>query len=650
MATRDYGYKEEEGHWLTSLYWQQQMQLAQLSRQINSPHSYARSAAAASRSANSSQVPLTVADLAAQLANQQSGQSVSNGSTTNGGPQTPGRPGSSATMNPQVKKDQLEEEKQRRINEDIKKQFWTAIDLSGQSLIKITPKLFNYTFLQKLYLNHNKLVQIPDSISKLTQLKVLDLSDNLLTELPSSLGNMYTLRYLFLFDNRLSNLPYEFGFLFQLEMLGIEGNPINEHTREIMGKQGTKGVIIDLRERAPVTVQSPPRKWLELSNDNKMKSDNDVTKDTEDDADNKSKTRKHNPNKVSIMSYNTLCDNLANAQLYAYTPSWALAWKHRKDLITQEILSIDSDIICLQEVDQSAFDEWSAVLKDKNFAGLYWPKSRARTLQSEERKKVDGCAIYYDTTKFRLIERCPVEYNALSLRKDDFKRTDDIYNRVMNKDNVALITVLERISGPDDEEPLEGPTLFIVTTTHLLWNPTFSDVKIVQVALLLEELDRVAAKYASNAKYPEITDGKKIPMIIAGDFNSTPDSGVYQLFSQGRCPPNHPELNQRVYGKYTEDGMSHRFALRSAFADIGELPFTNYTPNFVQPIDQMWYTTPTMEVTSILGGIDKSYTDHFVGFPNAHHPSDHIPIAATFSFKKPKEERSKPPPPNFGAK
>lgn len=619
--------------WARSTYWQQQVQLAQLSRQTNSPHSYARSAALKSRSSGAQgNIPMTVTELALQFVQQSQQASstagVSNQLTpikgvakmsANGG--NGGGAGGAFNMNPQQRKDEMEEERQRRINEEINKQFWTAVDLSGQGLQRLTPKLFNYDFLQKLYLNHNKLVALPPAITKLSQLKVLDLSDNLLTELPPELGFVFTLKYLFLFDNKIQNLPYEFGSLFQLEVLGLEGNPISDRTRELLAREGTRGVVQDLRERAPVKQASPPREWLEFE---------------EPAAD-------RGPFKV--MSYNTLCDRYATPQLYAYTQSWALAWKYRRELLKDEIFSYDSDVVCLQEVDGTSYDGfWRESLGPRGYDSQYWPKTRARTMSELDAKRVDGCATFYKKDRLRYVEHYIIEYNALALRKDDLKKTEDIYNRIMTKDNIGLVTVFERVDAPGQ--------LLVVANTHLHWDPEFKDVKLVQVALLLEELERIVGLYASNStpegsKFPRYTDIKSVPLLICGDFNSTWDSGVYQLFAQGDVSSKHPDLEGRIYGRYTEDGIHHKFSLRSAYADVNNMPFTNYTPNFVQVIDYIWFSTSALSVTGALGQIDPDYTKNFVGFPNPHHPSDHIPLVAQLTFKKVKEggQHAKP---NFG--
>jgi len=56
-----------------------------------------------------------------------------------------------------------------------------------------------------------------------------------------------------------------------------------------------------------------------------------------------------------VVSYNTLAEIYANQGVYPYCPTWALAWQYRKDLILKELLRLDADLICLQEVQADHF-------------------------------------------------------------------------------------------------------------------------------------------------------------------------------------------------------------------------------------------------------------------------------------------------------
>ena len=206
------------------------------------------------------------------------------------------------------------------------------------------------------------------------------------------------------------------------------------------------------------------------------------------------------------------------------------------------------------------------------------------------------------------------------------KKTADIYNRVMPKDNIAVVTFLEnKLSG----------YRVIIANVHITWDPAFKDVKLVQAAMLMEELDKISENFAKNhppARFPagettpppkvKYAEGTHIPLIICGDFNSSPDSGVYELLSRGQVHSEHDDLAGRTYGNFTKDGMSHPFSLKSSYANIGELSFTNYTPGFSGVIDYIWYSTNALQVSGLLGEVDEEYMERVAGFPNPHFPSE----------------------------
>jgi CCR4-NOT transcription complex subunit 6 len=193
-------------------HWQQQLQLAAESRQATSPHYHAR-----------------------VIAQQTKGIQLmsSNTDTENG---TDGRNGASA-------------------GKPASRQGWNALDFGGQGLRALTTSLFNYGFIEKLYLNSNKLKVLPPAIGQLRKLNHLDLSGNELTELPEELGMLSNLKKLLLFDNNIRTLPYEMGYLYRLETLGIEGNPLNDVLKSQIMKDGTKALIRYLKEEMPGVFQ-----------------------------------------------------------------------------------------------------------------------------------------------------------------------------------------------------------------------------------------------------------------------------------------------------------------------------------------------------------------------------------------------------------
>lgn len=621
-----------------SVHWQHQVQLAEVSRRSNISHFYARQAASSSRKTlNQSNVQLqgetagtTLIDVTKNLLTSVIKQQEIVNAQTAAVLQVEKNNGTGAVSTPTLSNaviarktgnleadavDEEEEDQRIRIKEN-NNQLWTGLDLSGQLMSGISDKLFRYSFLRRLYLNGNNIKEIPKSIGELKSLRVLDISSNKLTSLPPELGMLFNLRYLYLFDNDVKEIPAQFGNLVSLEFLGIEGNAnMDKDVISIIAKKGTRGLIIHLRDECIQIKPPKPRNWIAIGDDGEPMIKEDELKPV-NDVDLHSKEN----NSFTLMSYNTLCQHYATPKMYKYTPSWALNWDYRREKLTEEIVLYSANIICLQEVETRSYEEyWVPFMLSKGYHGVFHCKSRAKTMNEKGAKKVDGCATFYQTGVFELIDKKILEYGRLVISQDKFKKTDDVFNRFMNKDNIASVSILQHIPS--------GKKL-VIANTHLHWDPEYNDVKAMQVAVLLEELQGLVKKYINSRD-----DINKIPLVICGDFNSQTDSAVYQFISQG-LSKNHYDLKDRDYGKYTSEGLSHPFHLRSAYDVIGELPFTNFTPTFTEVIDYIWYSTATLSVKGVLGETDKEYTDQLIGFPTSYCPSDHISLVTRFEFKK----------------
>jgi CCR4-NOT transcription complex subunit 6 len=104
--------------------------------------------------------------------------------------------------------------------------------------------------------------------------------------------------------------------------------------------------------------------------------------------------------KLTLLNYNTLCQHYCNPNLYGYSPTEALSWNHRREVIMAELRAREPDIMCLQEVEQDAFETYFRPnLAHLDYKGLFWPKGRAKTMGNESAKAVDGCATFYKNKK-----------------------------------------------------------------------------------------------------------------------------------------------------------------------------------------------------------------------------------------------------------
>lgn len=530
---------------------------------------------------------------------------------------------------------------------------WSILDLSGAGLRIVAPTLFtSYRFLTQLYVSSNKLTELSPLIGELRSLSHLDASHNELTDVPPELAMCTNLKTLLLFDNYIRTLPYELGSLYNLEMLGIEGNPLDPYLKEEVVDKGTKSLISHLREEAPMPAPPPPRQMLELQDSSTLS-----------DA-----------NRLRVFSFNILCDNYANAQQYPYTATRALDWDYRKNLILQEIQAQDPDIICLQEINLESFEDFfSSALEYAGYKGIFYPKGRAKTMSEKNAKIADGCATFYRERKFVLLDKQLINFANIAINRPDMKNQHDIFNRVGPRDDIAVVTFFEnRMTGARQ----------IVVNTHIFWNPEFADVKLIQSAILMENVAKLSDKYARWPATPpdqkrlppkpskdnsvtdgdgsasavedeaaanaededaepapsqEYSSGTALPLILCTDLNSLPSSSVFSLLSSGHVPPTHPELGSYQYGHFTRDGISHPFSLRSAYSlldgSADEMPFTNYTASFRGVIDHVWYSTNSLEVVGLLGAVEPSYLRRIPGFPTWWFPSDHLPLCVEIGVK-----------------
>ncbi|KAJ7772719.1 glucose-repressible alcohol dehydrogenase transcriptional effector [Mycena maculata] len=610
-----------------STHWQQQLIKYESIRASRSPHHRARASAMASRGVTKSAITITNPNKPSDEDTPPS-PSLALAMAINH-PSSTVAPASDAVMRPAAPRPPAN--------------TWASLDMGGVNIKSIPPSsgLFSFTFLTCLYLNHNALTSVPPEISRLRHLDLLDLSGNNLSTLPAEIGMVISLRELYLFDNHLTTIPPEYGTLHRLKTLGIEGNPMDAQLKNIIQKEGTPALISFLRDTCPMPMPPPQRPTITIT-------------PTEPGLET-----------FKVLCYNILCERAATAKMYGYTPAWALAWDYRKERVLQEVTESKADIVCLQEVDMGQYEDFfSRHLVDLGYEGVYGAKSRYKTMQDSDRRQVDGCATFFKKDRYQLVENHLIEFNSIAMQRQDFKKTDDMFNRVLGKDHIAVVCLLE---------DLVTGTRIIVSNTHLHWDAAYSDVKLVQTALLLEEVEKIAHAFAKYPPRPPDTpsatddepavarppppiyaDGTRIPVLVCGDYNSMPSSGVYDFLASGTLSASHPDFLSHTYGNYTSEGLRHKLGLKSAYTTIGAggvqeeiIPMTNVTPGFHGVIDYVWYSTGNLILNSVVGEIDKMYLEKVVGFPNAHFPSDHIALTASFSVKPPRESGAPRPPPVF---
>lgn len=115
-------------------------------------------------------------------------------------------------------------------------------------------------------------------------------------------------------------------------------------------------------------------------------------------------------------------------------------------------------------------------------------------------EKTDGCAIFFNPDLFELLDFRTVEFNQQVA--------------LLDRDNIGIVAKLRSRHNPQ--------SVFVVATTHLLFNPKRLDIKLAQVQVLLAELEQMA-----------FTRNRYCPILLTGDFNMEPDRAPYSLIVDG---------------------------------------------------------------------------------------------------------------------
>lgn len=157
--------------------------------------------------------------------------------------------------------------------------------------------------------------------------------------------------------------------------------------------------------------------------------------------------------------------------------------------------------------------------------------------------------------------------------------------------------------------------------------------------MLMHEL-RLIADESANGRPNAASAGKnpsdKVHLLLCGDFNSLPESGVIEFLQTSRISAKHPDFKdlgyksclQRIsYNSDRTTEYTHAFRLSTAYsAEV--MPFTNYTFDFKGIIDYIFYSKPNMTPLGLLGPLDPQWLveNKVVGAPHPSIPSDHFPL------------------------
>lgn len=321
---------------------------------------------------------------------------------------------------------------------------------------------------------------------------------------------------------------------------------------------------------------------------------------------------------TSIFSWNILAQHLFDGSKpwFEHVPETdpVHEWNDRWPAICEEILSSESDIICLQEVEYDAFEkDILPTMRDVGYDGII-QKNNTRG------KNVRGYGV------------------ATFWRQDRFQLRD------VSHHSRTLMTALEDHYNPNNYvvEDDKYNEIIAVLNCHLEANPMKAVTRVQQLQKPLKELKR---------KF------KHHQLLICGDLNSQLGQSATSTFlNHGSCPKHIPTsewgfaLEEHIVEELHTTIDKHEYDLHSAYPmELGlqESPeyitYVSGPENATAGIDQIWYHDNRLSNNGprrdLIVGLKDPFNSfehrHLViqyGLPSRFHPSDHLSVGCILEW------------------
>ncbi|KAF9949117.1 Protein angel 2, partial [Mortierella alpina] len=185
---------------------------------------------------------------------------------------------------------------------------------------------------------------------------------------------------------------------------------------------------------------------------------------------------------VSIVTYNLLSATLASTDRKFVGAGYApgqLSWKERFERLVWEILLLEADIVCVQELDERNYRiDFGPTMATFGYAGVF---------QKRRWDLAYGFAIFLKKARVTLVRECPVPCPQGELVRDI--------------DHAGLMLVVKVAGTP-------GPRRMCVATTHILNGEDIGWRRLGQLMSIM------AAAEIQLRQHP------RMPIVLTGDFNA----------------------------------------------------------------------------------------------------------------------------------
>ncbi|KAI6659768.1 2',5'-phosphodiesterase 12-like [Oopsacas minuta] len=211
------------------------------------------------------------------------------------------------------------------------------------------------------------------------------------------------------------------------------------------------------------------------------------------------------------------------------------------------------------------------------------------------------------------VEENSVLYNSLLLWGEE------VSYHFLSLGTIFQICILKDKSNPK--------RVYLVANTHLHSRPSVPYLRLFQMALLITHMERLVEQYKKR-------EGKEACVLLCGDFNSTPDTGLIQFVQTGMIESNNIDwqpwaLNVPTKFVFPGIAMSHSLQLFNA---CGPTPFTHFAGHYTGTLDYIYCDTQHFKIHDVAPMPALWEVSKETALPNTWFPSDHLPIVCTLNI------------------
>ncbi|CAH1369665.1 unnamed protein product [Tenebrio molitor] len=317
-----------------------------------------------------------------------------------------------------------------------------------------------------------------------------------------------------------------------------------------------------------------------------------------------------------VVSYNILADLYCDSDftrevLHPYCPPYALAIDYRKQLFIKEIKGFNADIICLQEVDRKIYNyDLQPLFEQLDYDSDFCIKGGL---------VAEGLACFYNKNRFKRLETFRLvlsdELNSNQLFSDIWEIVEtnqELSARILNRSTVLQVNILES---------LDRNEVLVVGNTHLYFHPDADHIRLLQGAAIIRYLEHIMDRFRNEF-------GKRLSLVLCGDFNSVPECGIYQLYTTGSVPEDHVDFQSNLQ-QAVRVPLQQSLRLKSA---CGTPKYTNFTAGFADCLDYIYCEAANFDVVQVVPLPSHEELSQHTALPSVVFPSDHVSLVSDLKW------------------